>query len=126
MERHFIYEDYETEYGRRETVKFIISQLDWSTNQWIEIESLGDYSLFLGVNSSISVKASNVIGCQRNCIYFTQDVDDLFGETALICDLGIYDIQSREFRFHFNLDSSALDMMTRRPPIWVVPTFDMY
>ena len=90
------------------------------------MKCLGDYSLFLGDNSSISVQASNSTGCQRNCIYFTQDVDDLYWHTAMICDLGIYDVQSKEFRFHFNIDSSALDMMTRRPPIWVVPTFDMH
>ncbi|GMN41016.1 hypothetical protein TIFTF001_010240 [Ficus carica] len=53
----------------RETKMFRIFRLDFDATKWIEIESLGGDSLFLGDNSSISVLASNFTGCQSNSIY---------------------------------------------------------
>ncbi|KAF7127301.1 hypothetical protein RHSIM_Rhsim11G0176200 [Rhododendron simsii] len=42
----------------------------------VEIHSLGDDTLFLGDNHSLSVSASDYPGCHPNCIYYTDDCID--------------------------------------------------
>lgn len=105
---------------------FRVFRLDFEgvKGKWVEIKSLGEASLFLGDNSSISVLASNFAGCQPNCIYFTHDEDGLLDtlfNIVSVCDLGIYEVESKSFKFHYTMDLAALKM-ARRPPIWVVPT----
>lgn len=119
------YEKWREEDGGRETKKFRIFKLDFIKAKWIKKSSLGDVALFLGDNSSISVLASNFIGCQRNTIYFTHDRDYTEGlDIAMICDIGIYNVESKKFKLHYNIDSDVLRKMHKRPPIWVVPTLN--
>ena len=106
---------------------FRIFRLDFDATKWIEIESLSGDSLFLGDNSSISVLASNFTGCQPNSISFTHDLDNTYvlGQNPIICDVGIYNVESKNFNFHYTIDSDVLMKMNRRPPIWVVPTLSL-
>ncbi|PON53139.1 putative F-box protein [Trema orientale] len=115
---------YKSKTKSRKTKKFRVWRYDPDLKNWIEIKNLGGMALFLGHNTSISVLASNFSGIQPNCIYFTHDIDQIFySSNPMICDLGMYDIQSRKYKLHFTIDSVALRKMNSRPPIWVVPTF---
>lgn len=38
--------------------------------QWVEMESLDDRILFVGIDSRFSVSAKDFPGCKGNCIYF--------------------------------------------------------
>ena len=111
----------------RRTVMFEVLKLEYDTEKWIHIDSLGDVSFFLGDSSSIAVLASNFAECEPNCIYFTQDEDVCFGSfISSIRDLGIFELESRRFKLYFNMCFTALRKMLRQPPIWIVPTVDLY
>ncbi|PIA56631.1 hypothetical protein AQUCO_00700767v1 [Aquilegia coerulea] len=56
------------------TEKFVVYRLDFTNQNWEEVNSLGEYCLFLGFNTSVSVPAVNYSGfLKKNCIYFTDD-----------------------------------------------------
>ncbi|KAL5567945.1 hypothetical protein UlMin_024520 [Ulmus minor] len=113
-------------YEDRKTFKFKVFKLDLDRLRWIEIKSLRNTSLFLGDNSSISIIASNFDGCKSNCIYFTHDEDTGgYGDHGP-CDLGIYNLESKRFVWHYNIDLDAIAKMNERPPIWLVPTINTY
>lgn len=126
--RYFYFEESNGEIiGPRKTEKFKIFSLDFDKRKWNEINNLGDVALFLGDNSSISVLASDFVGCQPSCIYFTHDMDFVEGPIIFsIFDLGMYDVKSRSFKLHYSINSDAFGKMARRPPIWVVPKLNAY
>uniref|UniRef100_A0A2N9HBM6 F-box domain-containing protein n=1 Tax=Fagus sylvatica TaxID=28930 RepID=A0A2N9HBM6_FAGSY len=51
---------------------FEVFKLDKEGDNWVKLNSLEDRVLFLGVNSSFSVLASELPGCKGNCIVVTQ------------------------------------------------------
>ncbi|PON53134.1 hypothetical protein TorRG33x02_306140 [Trema orientale] len=111
----------------RMTLLFRILRFDFDEKNWIEIENLGDMALFLGDNSSVSISTSDFVGLQPNHIYFTHDIDLITSASnPTICDLGMYDIERKNYKLHFAIDSTTLRKMKSQPPIWVVPTFNEY
>lgn len=78
-----------------ETLKFKIFKLSFDKCEWIEKETLGDVALFVGDNSSISILASNLPRCMRNCIYFNHDFDRVTVGSKPIADFGIYNVESQ-------------------------------
>lgn len=98
-----------------ETLKFKIFKLSFDKCEWIEKETLGDVALFVGDNSSISVLASNLPGCMRNCIYFNHDFDRVTAGSEPIADFGIYNVESQTISKPY----STLMEMTKLPSIWV-------
>lgn len=61
---------------------------------WEEVRSLGDRAIFIGVNLSVSVRASDMDECRSNCIYFTDDSVEMYS----LCkgggaDMGVYDLE---------------------------------
>ncbi|KAF9588048.1 hypothetical protein IFM89_007289 [Coptis chinensis] len=52
------------------TQHFLVQKLDFAGTKWLEVESLSNCALFVGVNVSFSVVASDFPGCEENCIYF--------------------------------------------------------
>ena len=113
--------DFSEDARERLTRMFRVCKLDFGSAKWIEIESLGDVALFVGDNSAISVVASNFNRCQSNCIYFTHDEIGHRCRTNVSCDLGVYNLESKSCKFHYNLDPTIFHRMFRRPPIWIVP-----
>lgn len=125
VERYFHF-DWSNDRSRK-TKMFKVFRMDFDSRRWIEVNSLGDMALFLGDNSSISVLASDFIGCQPNCIYFSHDWDCIHvSANTMICDLGTYDVANGSFRLHYTIDPDALRKMSRRPPIWVVPLLNAH
>ena len=54
---------------------FRVYKLVWIDSRnsiWEEVTDLGDVALFLGKNHSISVTASDFLGCKSNAIYYSQ------------------------------------------------------
>ena len=70
----------EDEYHYEMIIKFVVYKLvDFCGDpHWAEVNSLGNDALFLGDNHSISVVASNFVGCQPNSIYFCDNCDDFY------------------------------------------------
>ncbi|KAL5570062.1 hypothetical protein UlMin_026637 [Ulmus minor] len=108
------------------TEKFNVFKLDMEQQRWIGIKDLGDESLFLGDNSSISISTSNFVSCQCNCIYFTHDQDLVRSNKSGHIDIGVYNMETESSTLHFNIDSSTFTKMFRRAPIWLVPTINLY
>ena len=107
----------------RTTTRFKVYKLDFSGSRWVRLKGIGNISLFLGDNSSISVLASNFKGrVKPNSIYFTYDLDTVRMSTPSPSDLGIYDIERKKFEFRFTMDDKFIAKMSKQPPIWFIPT----
>ncbi|XP_061998034.1 F-box protein At2g26160-like isoform X2 [Rosa rugosa] len=111
----------------RRTVKFVVYKLNFNNRKWTEINTIGDVALFVGDNSTFSVLASSFRGCLPNCIYFTHDSNSVkvhLGPDGPH-DFGVYDVEYRRF---LNVDTtqvSTLVKMSKQPPIWILPTFQL-
>ncbi|KAG9451088.1 hypothetical protein H6P81_011053 [Aristolochia fimbriata] len=74
---------------------------------WVEVKDLGDYSVFVGQNTSFIVKASQEGGWwRRNCIYFTDD------------NGGVYNLEDGTFQDHYQ----GLSCSYHSPPVWFTPS----
>ncbi|PIA44721.1 hypothetical protein AQUCO_01700366v1 [Aquilegia coerulea] len=102
------------------TVGFRVLKLEFGApnNKWVEVESLGDCSLFLGYNMSFSVSSSNLSGCKANCIYFTDD-KYLFKKNFGGYDMGIFHLEGGGSIDNFLYPSDHLVVLP--PPIWLAP-----
>ena len=93
------------------TLGFQVFEVDLSTNKWSKIQNLGNRSLFLGFNSSLSVDASSNSQCKPNCIYFTDDfvdsywylADEVYVEAGGK-DTGIYNMENGSIEPFFETD----------------------
>ncbi|KAF5195181.1 hypothetical protein FRX31_015230 [Thalictrum thalictroides] len=102
------------------TEKFEVYKLDFTIKKWEEVTSLGDYCLFLGSNSSVSVSAINYFGSlKKNCIYFTDD--HTFGYRATKTpgghDMGVFDLKDKSIQPYYKGVSTCY----YSPPIWIIP-----
>ncbi|KAL5837763.1 hypothetical protein ACOSQ3_014932 [Xanthoceras sorbifolium] len=99
------------------TYGFLVFEVDLSTTTWTKVEDLGNRTLFLGYNSSLSI--SNACGCEHNCIYFTEDSAESYfhrrkggGE-----DMGIYYMKDGSIVRQF------MGYSPITPPMWVEQSF---
>ncbi|KAF9588747.1 hypothetical protein IFM89_015474 [Coptis chinensis] len=91
----------------RATQRFLVHKLDFAETKWLEVESLSNCALFVGVNDSFSVVASDFPGCHENCIYFfTGDDKGIFnlqdGTIQTICPSDSKFISLQPIRFSAN------------------------
>ncbi|XP_065007247.1 uncharacterized protein LOC135673961 [Musa acuminata AAA Group] len=99
------------------TKSFVVYKLSVSNGELQQVSSLGGRSLFLGLNNSISVEASKLVGCQKDSIYFTDDLS----EFKTCCapgsgrDTGIYSMVDGCITPHY--DGVSLSRVS--PPLWV-------
>ncbi|KAF8412272.1 hypothetical protein HHK36_000233 [Tetracentron sinense] len=105
-----------------QTIGFRVFSLDLVKRKWAEVKSLGERALFLGDSSSMSIVASHYLGCQPNCIYFT---DDSYGYYSYYSDgggkdMGIFNMEDKSIKPHYRIDPSCLCKLA--PPMWVVPS----
>ncbi|XP_021742850.1 uncharacterized protein LOC110708930 [Chenopodium quinoa] len=105
------------------TCDFKVYKLDRSGDQkcWTIVEDLGDYMVFIGNNSSMSVHKSKSPNYQHNAIYFTDDIKGFWSEPKpRLQDIGMFDTGSREFiRFSKGNDK----IFTTFKPLWFMPKF---
>ncbi|XP_021823358.1 putative F-box protein At5g55150 [Prunus avium] len=103
----------------RVTNGFRIFKLNYDTREWIEKNDLGDFSLFVGDNSSISVVASKIQGCESNCIYFYADCDRIV-RYCPFTDFGVYNVKSQRILKPAHV--KTLMKKLKQPPIWFLPS----
>ena len=64
----------------------------------VEVENLGDRVIFLGLNSSMIVMASQFPKFKGNCIYFKHGwVPPIFQLSSASADMGIFNMEDRKF-----------------------------
>ncbi|KAF8411165.1 hypothetical protein HHK36_003708 [Tetracentron sinense] len=94
------------------TSHFEVFKLEMNSRKWIEVKSLGEQTLFLGENSSMSLSAPEFPECRKNCIYFTDDyLEGWLGECGCF-DMGI-----------FSLEDGKIEPYYPNPPFCHTPTF---
>nr|XP_028947443.1 F-box protein At2g26160-like [Malus domestica] len=82
----------------------------------VEVKDIGDEALFLGVNHSFSVLASNFVGCKPNCIYHTCKLNPT--------GMNIFNLEDKSIT-RIQVPSPNCDPTSRIPPaIWIFPTFN--
>ena len=110
---------------------FHVLEVDLSSNKWSQVKNLGNRSLFLGDNSSFSVEVLDISSLKPNCIYFTDDCEEVYPALELFAegggrDMGIYNpedgsIECIEPYFKGRSKSNLYDPIT--PPMWVEENF---
>ncbi|KAL5719590.1 hypothetical protein ACHQM5_012346 [Ranunculus cassubicifolius] len=98
---------------------FKVYRLNFADKKWDELKNLGECSLFLGRNTSISVLSSNK-GIKKNCIYFTDDYPRAWHATDTLAGraMGVFDMETNSIQPHYKGVSTS----RYSPPIWLVPT----
>ncbi|KAI4374888.1 hypothetical protein MLD38_012827 [Melastoma candidum] len=97
------------------TSSFESFRLDWGSNEprWDPIDSLGDFAVFIGTNSSFSIRAADFPGCVGDRIYFTEDYSEGLAPEHIS---GTYSLRDRRVEF---LCFRGYDCVPA--PIWLSP-----
>ncbi|XP_077248324.1 F-box protein SKIP23-like [Tasmannia lanceolata] len=95
------------------TEMFEVFELDEEAGRWIKIESLGDQMLFLGYGNSFSVSGYDFPQCEGNCIYFTDDFDEV---PRCGLDNGVFNMEDKSLKPFYPCSSSWITK-----PVWVLP-----
>ncbi|XP_027150151.1 uncharacterized protein LOC113750362 [Coffea eugenioides] len=81
-----------------------------------EVKNSGDDAIFLGDNQSMSVLASEVVGCQPNSIYYSDGYCE-FAYPDGPHDMAIFDLRDGSFRSHYVPNPLHKKMP---PPLWIL------
>ncbi|KAL5721522.1 hypothetical protein ACHQM5_005159 [Ranunculus cassubicifolius] len=104
-----------------ETKRFEVYMYDFDNNAWEEVRSLGQHSLFLGFNTSVSMLISDYSPFKKNCIYFTDNYtmgycgNDAEGGR----DMGVFNLDDRTIEPHYDGMSTSF----HSPPLWIILKF---
>lgn len=93
-------------------------KLDGEGKKAVEVKSIGDYALFLGMNDPICLPTTfNSKIFKRNCIYFTDDrhQQSFCGEIEGGEDMGVLNLEDGSFTTHYPGVSKSFHSM----PIWI-------
>ncbi|PIA56626.1 hypothetical protein AQUCO_00700762v1 [Aquilegia coerulea] len=112
--------DAEDKLSPYKTEKFQVYKLNFTNKKWEEVNSLGEYCLFLGFNTSIAVQPINYFGLKRNCIYFTDDFMNGYQGREIPGgrDMGVFDLEDKSIQPHYKGESTCY----YSPPLWLIPT----
>ncbi|KAI3469885.1 hypothetical protein Pfo_026548 [Paulownia fortunei] len=99
------------------TVEFHVFKFAADQKNWIEVESLNDFALFLGGNQSIMMSTKEHAELKGNAIYFTDDYWDRMDEDYSYGghDMGIFKLEDGSIE-------PVLDCQEQRiepPPFWI-------
>lgn len=102
------------------TKKFDVLRLNRNEPAWEEVRSLGEMALFIGGNSSLSIRASDYPGCVANCIYYTDEYSefDFLDGPCKGNDMGVYNVSDGSIE---PLPSFFFYTLQWPPPIWLSP-----
>lgn len=102
------------------TRTFEVRKLNWGTMRWKIIKSIGEYAMFLGLNTSFSLSAKDFPELKANSIYFT----DIQWGAAVLCprskrDLGVFHFEDGTIESCYPGENDL--HLTWPPPIWFTP-----
>ncbi|XP_068331736.1 uncharacterized protein [Pyrus communis] len=104
--------------------KLVFKGKDESAVEQVEVKSIGGEAIFVGDNYSMSVLASDRPGLQPNCIYYTDDLEEVAGKPTYFnykgpSDMGIFNLEDETIARHY---SSSPRSITNNPAaFWIVP-----
>ncbi|CAL1410586.1 unnamed protein product [Linum trigynum] len=101
------------------TFDFRVYKLNKDTNEWDQVQTIGDYALFLGTNSPACLSTKDNLGLKSNCIYFTDDnFNSHFRHRHGGHDMGIYHLSDDTIE-SFYCTNSNRPFLVWPPPVWV-------
>ncbi|XP_043721478.1 putative F-box protein At5g55150 [Telopea speciosissima] len=107
-----------------ETDGFDVFKFNFDNRKWTQVKSsLDNRALFVGFNSSFAIfPSNNHLGCEPNCIYFTDvDICGLWRKGAGK-DMGLFRMETEEVDDHY----VGPDIFSRVcPPLWICPSFSL-
>ncbi|PKU77143.1 Putative F-box protein [Dendrobium catenatum] len=89
-----------------------------SFSQWIPVEDLEGFSIFIGCNQTFALHHKVAPGIRPNCVYFN-DQWDAMSPMKVAHDFGLYDLQNHCFEYFVYPDSQP----KLSPSIWFMPSF---
>ncbi|KAK1582513.1 hypothetical protein Q3G72_015786 [Acer saccharum] len=109
-----------------ETYDFKVFRLDFGQMEWVKLDGLGDFSIFLGRNCTRCYSTKELGVDKGNCIYFTDEFGPMSwikGDHGLTGsdnnDWGIFRLGGSErFSHHANKD--------KRSPVWLTAPLSWY
>ncbi|XP_074289480.1 putative F-box protein At5g55150 [Silene latifolia] len=104
------------------TKDFKVYRFKSEDKSWEKIEDLGGVALVVGGNSSMCVSVAHANGLQRNCIYFTDDLDLCWLSLTKPGghDTGVFDLKNGNIRRFYEGDDMHSSFS---PPILFIPQF---
>ncbi|KAL5704027.1 hypothetical protein ACHQM5_022504 [Ranunculus cassubicifolius] len=105
-----------------QTVGFRVLKLNLDEHKVTEVKSLDGRAVFVGNNSSFSIRASEFLGCKPNCIYFTDDYFEGYIDVEIDGigpqDFGVFSLDDGSIEPYYPMESD----MINPAPVWVEPT----
>nr|GMD40229.1 F-box protein At2g26160-like [Ipomoea batatas] len=102
------------------TRRFDVYKLDLGNGKWYEVvESLGNWSIFVGTNYSFSICTNEHPECESNCIYFTDDYSGVSHNTPTGYDMGVYNLETQKIQW---LAQDDLSVFSFSVPVWFKPS----
>ncbi|KAI6686454.1 hypothetical protein NL676_032367 [Syzygium grande] len=99
------------------TLYFHVYVPDINSEEWVGLDSIGDWAVFVDGSHSRSVLAREFPELEANSVYFTDDNWDP-EERHVLYDMGVYSLQRRKVREICELSSDKI----KPPPLWVFPS----
>ncbi|KAL2928467.1 hypothetical protein RDABS01_023221 [Bienertia sinuspersici] len=109
------------------TVEFMVYKFQFKDNVWEELHDLQDVAIFVGNNATISVCASDA-GCQRNCIYFTDDYRRGYSATENGLgghDMGVFRMDDKSI-VPLDMDGMNNARSSYCCPLWFNPSLQFF
>lgn len=104
------------------TLYFHVYVPDINSEEWVGLDSIGDWAVFVGGSHSRSVLAREFPELEADSVYFTDDNWDPEERHVLYLysghDMGVYSLQRRKVREICELGSDKI----KPPPLWVFPS----
>ncbi|CAN6550308.1 unnamed protein product [Malus baccata var. baccata] len=103
--------------------KLVFKGKDESAVEQVEVKSIGGEAIFVGDNYSMSVLASDHPGLQPNCIYYTDDLEEVAGEPQYFyyngpSDMGIFNLEDETIARHYSPSPRSIN---NPAALWIVP-----
>ncbi|KAL5698950.1 SWR1-complex protein 3 [Ranunculus cassubicifolius] len=103
-------------FAEHQTYYFRVFKLDLSTKKWKEVFTLGDYTIFVGRNTSIYLLATDFVDCSRSSIYFA---DSWMGDDLSTGDIGIFNLETEGMEALFT-GKDVVGLYST--PVWFTPS----
>ncbi|XP_056692532.1 F-box protein SKIP23 isoform X2 [Spinacia oleracea] len=105
-----------------QTIDFEVYKLNLGTKNWKRVNELDDVALFVGDNTSMSVRASNFSNCKSNCIYFTDDEWQFWDASEVKGghDMGLFNMTKKKIETIYEGDDIRSVFCTA---FWFMPMF---
>ncbi|PKU69967.1 probable F-box protein At4g22060 [Dendrobium catenatum] len=98
-------------------VPAVVTSSSSSYSQWIPVNELREYSLFVGCNQTFSLHHTVATGIKPNCIYFADYSSNMF-PGYVDCDVGLFDVYNDRIQYILHPHSRT----NWHPSIWFTPS----